>query len=166
MQTLTENKTGAQLAAAQGLYGPGWLNLPQFVRDAVEDVLPRLLALSAAAAIEEGSGSGWRLNDYAYEWLPLCASDVLDLLDGVSLDDLGGLACLPATDYEGDALLELVVSALASVFGQLLYRLTCCAEVESWQALGLDVAASEVAARLLPEWSGTVAELLEAAPRI
>ena len=37
---------------------------------------------------------------------------------------------------------------------------------DCWDAFGLDDDAAEIAARLMPEWSGTVEELVEAAPRL
>ena len=168
MNTLIEAET---FETARRLLGSEyWNTLPDFGRAGAAGLLPVLLALPIADARLEGIGAGWLANDYAYEWLPFYRSDVLALLAGLDLNNVADIAGLCADDFGSTGIFELAelpVQVLASIFCSMCYRLT---EVESnqvlvecWNALGLEGSSIEVAIKLLPQWSGTIAELIAAA---
>ena len=71
-------------------------------------------------------------------------------------------------DADGHVTLAaFVVVGIYGVVTAVLSRLVYAVEYEeNFGAFGLDDDAAEIAARLMPEWSGTVEELVEAAPRL
>lgn len=152
---------------ARDLYGDGWHGLPAFVRDAAGEFVTDLVYAPADAR-----------DDLAHESadsaVPVYRSELLALLadpctaDAVlrAAEDLGGLQTLG--DSRGGDMVTGLVSL--GVYGVLSETFAVLADAlqrpAGWSAFGLEDDAAEVAAALLPEWSGTVRELLDAAPAL
>lgn len=154
---------------AQALYGTGWHCLPELAREVAADFVPELLNLEGGPNWDDQLGD--RAHECADAGVPIYRSDLLALLaDADTADrilqaseDLGGVERKRGEDYV-TALVSLgVYGMLSEVLHRVGYGLS---RPEGWCAFGLDYDAADVAATLLPEWSGTVAELLEAAPRL
>lgn len=156
---------------AQALYGAGWFNAPEFVRDAAPDFVEYLLAADAGDIVSGNADD--RVGEFADGAVPIYDYHRYAVLaDPASvraiedaLDDYGADA---VRDNNGAINFAHLVGvgmygAIASTCSHMLRMLQ---RGDCWQAFGLDPDAAEVAAALLPEWSGTVAELLEAAPRL
>jgi hypothetical protein len=154
--------------AARGLYGPGWLDLPEFARVAGADFIDFLLAADAGDIVSGVIAE--RMHEFADGAVPIYDYDryaVLADIDAVraiehALLDFGDDA---AKDADGHVSLAAFIGvgmygAVSGVCSRLVYAIEYG---ECWGAFGLDADAAEVAAALLPEWSGTVAELVAAA---
>lgn len=165
MHTDTLNDT-----IAGALYGSGWLDLPDFAQAAAADFVDELLELNVSSILNGYALD--RASECADAGVPVYRSELLALLADPSTadailhaaDDLGGL---DSCGLAGDTVTRLVslgvYGVLSDVFGAMIYAFESDAV---WAVLGLDDDAAEVAAGLFPEWSGTVAELLESAPRL
>lgn len=156
---------------AQALYGAGWFNAPEFVRDAAPDFVDYLLAANAGDIV---SGNAEDLVSefadgavpvYDYHRYAVLADPVAVRSIEAALDDYGADA---VRDNNGAInFAHLVgVGMYGAIDSTCAHMLRMLQGGDRWHAFGLDAAAAEVAAALLPEWSGTVAELLEAAPRL
>lgn len=155
---------------AQALYGTGWRCLPELAREVAADFVPELLNLEGGPNWDDQLGD--RAHECADAGVPIYRSDLLALLADAdtadrilqAADDLGGVEKKRGDDYV-TALVSLgVYGMLSEVLLQVGYGLS---RPEGWVGLGLDdYDTADLAATLLPEWSGTVAELLEAAPRL
>jgi len=155
---------------AEALYGSGWGDLHDWLRDDAAGFVPELLDLNAADVINGFAFD--RASECADAAVPIYRADLLGLLADVSIsddvlravDDLGGLGEI----RDCDRLVERVASLgyyglVSNVFAAMLDAIETA---EGFAALGLDADAAEVAVALLPEWSGTVGELVEAAPHL
>lgn len=154
---------------ARDLYGPGWHDLPRFVQEAAADFVADLLEMDARQVL---NGDGFdRIHECAdaavpvYTWQRFEVLKDAEACDAIerALDDYGHDAI---RDGDGRANLSALVGvgiygAISNAMGHMLFVLGA-----SFEAFGLDADAAEVAAALLPEWSGTVRELVEAAPRL
>jgi hypothetical protein len=173
MKTEIMTNTAEKLAAwntAAALYGDYWHNLPDSVATVLRDWLRcDLLGLPAARLLDP--------DECAFEFAdgaaPIYYDEQLALLadtatrewleqysDGDREDKLHGesvyaFACRVAV--------SAWVCGVAAELALMLDELTTS---DGFEALGLDADAAEVAAALLPEWAGTVGELVEAAPRL
>jgi hypothetical protein len=161
------------MTTAAGLYGSGWRDLPGFARDAAADFVADLLDLTGVA-VHDGETSD-RVHECADAAVPIWRSELLALLADVdaadailrAAEDLGGTTTLGAGADVVTGLVQVgVYGVLSDVFGLMVWGLERDGGVDGFRALGLDRDAAEVAAALLPEWSGTVRELLAAAPRL
>lgn len=157
---------------ARALYGSGWLDLPMLAQQEAADFVSDLLNLDAGSIVSgEAYDVCWQAADtacpiYYHEQLGLLTSEevwgwVMDTSEGnfetpQEGEDLYHYTCrAAAVQY---------VQALSALFGAMVDGLS---RPEGWVGLGLDdYDTADLAATLLPEWSGTVAELLEAAPRL
>lgn len=154
---------------AQALYGLGWTHLPELAREVAADFVPELLMLEGGPNWDDCAYD--RARECADAGVPIYRSDLLALLADAdtadrilqAADDLGGVDNKRGGDYL-TALVSLgVYGMLSEVLNFMVRKLDYA---EGWLGLGLDADAADVAATLLPEWSGTVAELLAAAPRL
>jgi hypothetical protein len=157
------------VTTARALYGDGWHDLPRFVQEAAADFVADLLDLDARQVL---NGDGFdRIHECADAAVPAYDYQRYELLTDPrtvraiehGLDEFGADA---VKDTEGRISLSQLVGvgiygAISNAFGHMLFVLGA-----SFEAFGLDADAAEVASALLPEWSGTVRELVEAAPRL
>jgi hypothetical protein len=153
---------------AQALYGAGWHQLPDFVKEAAADFVPVLLELNATSV----------LNGYAMDLVHELADGAVPVYDYdryAVLADIDAVRAIEAAllEFGADAVKDAdghvslsafigvgIYGAVTATLSQLVFAV---AFSECWDAFGLDADAAEIAARLLPEWSGTVAELVAAA---
>lgn len=152
------------------LFGAGWHDLPEFVRDAAANFVPELLDTDGDAFRSDAVRD--RAHECADAAVPVYRSELLALLADPSTanaifwaaDELGGL---DAAGLAGDTVTQFVslgcYGLLSNALGMLLSAVDCG---DCWEVFGLDADAAEVAAALWSEWSGTVAELVAAAPRL
>ena len=156
---------------ARALYGSGWLDLPEFARVAAADFVPELLYLNASSVLNGYAMD--RAHEVADGAVPVYDYDRYAVLSDVlavraiedALLDFGADA---VKDADGHVTLAAFVGVgIYGVVTAVLSRLVYAVEYEeNFGAFGLDADAAEVAAQLLPEWAGTVEELVEAAPRL
>ena len=154
---------------AQDLYGSGWLDLPEFAREAGADFISYLLNMDAADIVSDAAAdfvhefADGAVPVYNYQLYAVLADPAAVRAVEYALDDYGADAVKDADGVVSFARLIGVgmYGAIAGVCSLLVAAVECghiC-----WGAFGLDDDAAEIAARLLPEWSGTIAELVEAA---
>lgn len=153
---------------ARALYGSGWRDLSEFAREAGADFISYLLNMDAADIV---SGVA---EDFVHEFAD-GAVPVYDYQRYAVLADIAAVRAIEYAldDYGADAVKDadgavsfahlIGVGMYGAIAGVCSRLLGVVADGECWGAFGLDADAAEVAARLLPEWSGTVAELVEAA---
>lgn len=173
METVMNTRT-----AAQALCGDRWHDLPQFVQVAAADFVAELLDLDAADVV-----SGDAL-DRAIECADSCVP-VYDYDRYAVLSDVAAVVAIEEAaeelsadsmkDEDGRVSFSYLIGvgmhwAIYSALSCMLYNLDANNGAEgvavAFEALGLDEEAAEVAAALLPEWAGTVRELVGAAPRL
>lgn len=152
---------------ARDLYGSGWLDLPEFARVAAVDFVPELLAADAGELV---SGdlldrvhelADWAVPTYDIDLLALLADPATADAIFAAADELGGL---DAAGLSRDTVKRFVSLGVYGVVSNTLGVLVAAVEGgDAWDAFGLDADAAEIAARLLPEWSGTVEALVGAA---
>tara|TARA_R110000868_G_scaffold365277_1_gene628159 strand:- start:144 stop:647 length:504 start_codon:yes stop_codon:yes gene_type:complete len=153
---------------ARALYGAGWLELPEFARVAAADFVPVLLDMNATSVL---NGNAMDIaHEVADDAVPFYNSELLFLLadydaaDAIleAADSMGGLSAAgSARDHVTRIVAVGVYGVVSNTLGVLVAAIECghiC-----WTALGLDDNAAEVAAGLMPEWAGTVGELVAAA---
>ena len=153
---------------ARALYGDGWRDLPEFARVAGADFIDVLLAADAGDIVSGVIAD--RMHEFADGAVPIYdyqRYEVLADIDAVraieyALLDFGADA---VKDADGHVSLSAFIGvgmygAVSGVCSRLVYAIEYS---ECWGAFGLDDNAAEIAAGLLPEWSGTVAELVAAA---
>lgn len=153
---------------ARALYGSGWLDLPEFAREAGADFIDCLLAADAGDIVSGVVAD--RMHEFADGAVPIYDYQRYEVLADIAavraiecaLLDFGADA---VKDADGHVSLSAFIGvgmygSVSGVCSRLVYAVEYS---ECWGAFGLDAGAAEIAARLLPEWSGTVAELVAAA---
>ena len=164
---------------ARALYGAGWRDLPEFARVAAADFVPTLLDMNATSVL---NGNAMDIaHEVADDAVPFYNSELLSLLaddDAAAAlfeaaDAIGGLGAdytggLGTADTACNHVTRIVAVGVYGVVRNTLGVLVAAIECGDicWTALGLDDNAAEIAARLMPEWAGTVGELVEAAPML
>jgi hypothetical protein len=159
---------------ARALYGDGWHDLPRFVQDAAADFVADLLDLDALDISETLRGCGSdRVHECAdaavpvYDWQRYALVADPRTCDAIeeALDEFGADAM---RDADGRVSLSTLigVGVYGAISNALSVLLAAVETADGFEALGLDADAAEVAVALLPEWSGTIRELVEAAPRL
>jgi hypothetical protein len=161
------------MTTARALYGHGWHDLPEFVKEAAAGFVADLLDLDALDISETLRGCGSdRVSECADAAVPIYRSELLALLADVGTADTilaaaDGLGGVQAEPFCRDTLSRLVALGCYGVLSDAFATMLAAVETaDGFEAFGLDADAAEVAAALLPEWSGTVRELVEAAPRL
>jgi len=168
METMNTTKT------AQALYGSGWHQLPDFVKEAAADFVADLLDMDAGDVV---SGEALdRVHECADSAVPVYDYQRYDVLRDTkacsaieaAVEEFGADAMKDADGRVSFATLVGVgmYGAISGAMSHMLYALDANNGAAGFETLGLDADAAEVAAALLPEWSGTVRELVEAAPRL
>jgi hypothetical protein len=168
MKTIDTTKT------AQALYGLGWHQLPEFVKEAAADFVADLLDMDARDVVSgdaldrvhECADSAVPVYDY-HRYEVLADPRAVRAIEA-AVEEFGADAMKDADGRVSFAALVGVgmYGAISGALSHMLYDLNANDGAAGFEALGLDADAAEVAAALLPEWSGTVRELVEAAPRL
>lgn len=150
---------------AQGLYGQDFDGLPELVQAAAADFAGDLLDMDTRRVLDmdgAAESSDCSVPTYYHEQFYLLADTdlwawVMDTSEGnfetpQEGEDLYHYACRAATIQYAQALFGLFGVMVSAIEGG-----------NCWGAFGLDDEAAEVAASLLPDWSGTLSELVAAA---
>lgn len=156
---------------ARELYGAEWFNAPEFVRDAAEDFVEYLLAADVSDLVSGNAED--RVHEFADGAVP-----VYNYHRYAVLTDPAAVRAIEANldEYGADAVRDndgainfshlVGVGMYGAIASKCSHMLRTLQRGDCWQAFNLNDDAAEVAAILLPEWSGTLAEMLAEALRL
>jgi hypothetical protein len=155
---------------ARDLFGSGWWDLPDAARVAAVDFADEMLGLTVSEFVYDAAGAAFEAAD---RMVPIWDHERLALLTDVracraiedALHEFGSLDGMTGSEFSFATLAGSGwCLVLVDVFARMLDTLT--AGPDGFAVFGLDDDAAEVAAALLSDWSGTLGELVEAAPRL
>jgi hypothetical protein len=162
---------------ARNLYGLGWNSLPEFVKESAADFIADLLDITGTDIDNDNVAD--RVHECADRAVPVYDYQRYALLNDTklvnaiedALNDYGTDAATVDGQVSFSAMIGLgIYGAVSNALHRIVYAFDAnngTAGIRAaFAAFGMDDDAADVAAALLPEWAGTIRELIESAPKL